>query len=795
MPKLQSNASIRIFYIGVTLAILIVAITASLAIRLFRQEADARIATTTQNMVLSLDQTLESILDSVDVALLASADEINRQLTAGQLAPKSVTQFLITQQKRLTHVSFIRATNEVGDVIYGPGVLTPPTSSSDRDHFMSLKSEPQTSPFVGAARVGRIDNQWHWVVARPIHKPDGSFGGVVFAGILVSEIDNMLAKLAMDRGGVATIRNADLGVITRYTFGSTNPIPYGDKRISKPFEDALKQNPNEGTYVSGGTSIDGIARTQSYRANSKYGVLVNVGIAGETVLAEWRKQAGIVILLALAFTVAALAFTWMILRAWHRTEQDFKAIREAEEKSRAIIEASPVPIAINDELGNIIFLNKAFIQRLGYTRDDIPTLADWWPRAYPDVTYRNWVLQSWQQSLDQAIRNKAPFEPLEVRVQCKDGGHRIMLVGAERMGASLVDTHLVTLYDITERHEVEVALRESQRELLEVQKLSHIGTWRWDIASDVHEWSAEVYAIFGRNPGSGRAVAPMIQQYYSAEGGESVRLAASTCAQDGTPFQCDAEIVRPDGTNHWILIFGEALRDGDGNIISLRGSIQDITERKRAEKILQASLKEKVALLNEVHHRVKNNLQVIASLLRLEAGRSGQPETKAVLGDMQGRIRSMALLHESLYRSGIFAQVDLAYYLNQLATQAFRSQINHGTQVRLQLDMTSIQISMDQATPCGLLVNELISNCFKHGFPEGSQGEIRVLLEPLLGSDQIRLCVSDTGVGLPSDFEARRAQSLGLQLVSDLTRQIGGTLTIGPGASFCVTFSAETLKN
>jgi len=219
----------------------------------------------------------------------------------------------------------------------------------------------------------------------------------------------------------------------------------------------------------------------------------------------------------------------------------------------------------------------------------------------------------------------------------------------------------------------------------------------------------------------------------------------------------------------------------------------NITQRKQADLALQSSLKEKVALLHEVHHRVKNNLQIITSLLRLETGRSDQPTTQAVLKDMQGRIYSMALLHESLYRADTFASVELGSYLRQLATQAFRSQSGLAGDVRLVLELAELHVGMDQATPCGLLVNELLSNCLKHGFVTGQAGQVTVGLQPSDRAGWWCLSVRDTGVGLPPDFEARRALSLGLQLVSDLARQLGGQLRIdpGPGAAFSVVFFVQ----
>jgi len=215
-----------------------------------------------------------------------------------------------------------------------------------------------------------------------------------------------------------------------------------------------------------------------------------------------------------------------------------------------------------------------------------------------------------------------------------------------------------------------------------------------------------------------------------------------------------------------------------------------ITARKQAEEGLRASLQEKEALLKEVHHRVKNNLQVMTSLLRLETSRTSEPGARRVLKDMQGRILSMALLHETLYRTGIFGRVDLANYLQQLAGQLFRAHNASSAQVSLALELSPVQADIDQAIPCGLIVNELLANSLKHAFVKGQTGEVRLRLQQD-AEGEVRLQVSDTGVGLPDDFEARRAGSLGLQLVSDLARQLGGRLEVGPrpGARFVVAFT------
>jgi two-component sensor histidine kinase len=246
-----------------------------------------------------------------------------------------------------------------------------------------------------------------------------------------------------------------------------------------------------------------------------------------------------------------------------------------------------------------------------------------------------------------------------------------------------------------------------------------------------------------------------------------------------------------DGTDKFVL--GSAtsvLKSADGIHLVV---LFDITAQVAAQAALSVSLLEKEALLKEVHHRVKNNLQVISSLLRLEAGRSSHPATKGVLREMQGRIRSMALLHETLYRSGNFAAVDLADYLRQLSTQLHRSLFDRPGSIQLHVKVESVPAAIDHVIPCGLIVNELVTNCVKHGFPEGRTGEIRIELQRVAGGAEVCLRVADTGVGLPENFDPAQLQSLGLQLVSDLAHQLSARLAIGPGpgAAFAITFTPD----
>jgi len=216
----------------------------------------------------------------------------------------------------------------------------------------------------------------------------------------------------------------------------------------------------------------------------------------------------------------------------------------------------------------------------------------------------------------------------------------------------------------------------------------------------------------------------------------------------------------------------------------------DITERKHAEEQIRASLAEKEVLLREVHHRVKNNLQVISSLISLQADSLTDERMRAVFNDVRDRVRTMALVHEKLYQTGNLAQLNFAEYAASLLQYLWRSHGPLAEKVQLCFLIAPIVLPIETAVPCGLILNELVGNALKHGFPNGSSGEVTVALEcnPATGTACLR--VRDNGVGLPAGRDWRQSGSLGLRLVHILAGQLRGTLETetGPGAKFKITF-------
>ena len=291
---------------------------------------------------------------------------------------------------------------------------------------------------------------------------------------------------------------------------------------------------------------------------------------------------------------------------------------------------------------------------------------------------------------------------------------------------------------------------------------------------------------------------------YSAEEitGRSVGLLLSADAGDSsTPFSMPFDVRldesigarreasgrRNDGSAFPVELNVGEVNFGERRIFTL--ILRDITERKREEEKLKASLREKEILLKEIHHRVKNNLQIISSLLNLQSAHIRDPRALEVFKEGQGRVRSMALIHEKLYQSDDLARVDFYEYISNLAAYLFRSyEVNSGA-VKLNVESEDVLLGVDTAIPCGLIINELVSNSLKHAFPGGGSGSINIRLWPA-DHERLTLAVSDDGVGLPPDFDVRNTPSLGLQLVNTLARQLGGEVevTSGAGAEFKITF-------
>jgi PAS domain S-box-containing protein len=244
--------------------------------------------------------------------------------------------------------------------------------------------------------------------------------------------------------------------------------------------------------------------------------------------------------------------------------------------------------------------------------------------------------------------------------------------------------------------------------------------------------------------------------------------------------------VRRDGSTIFVRESARIVCDGNNNVLYYDGTFEDITDRKQAEEQLRTSLKEKEVLLKETHHRVKNNLQVISSLLSLQADAIRDPQDLTLFKESQSRIKSMALIHEQLYRSPSLSAINFEEYVQMLSTELMRSYAREG--ITLELDIASVQFSLDSAIPCGLIINELLSNALKHAFPGGKQGFVRIQLKTN-PEGKFTLIVRDNGIGLLPGINLKNTSSLGFQLVATLTEQLQGEATIDRNGGTTISIS------
>lgn len=250
-----------------------------------------------------------------------------------------------------------------------------------------------------------------------------------------------------------------------------------------------------------------------------------------------------------------------------------------------------------------------------------------------------------------------------------------------------------------------------------------------------------------------------------------------------------------NGNIIWLEQRSIPVRDSNGNMTAIEAIARDVTDRKLLEERLdrrsleiRRSLVEKTALLKEVHHRVKNNLQVICSLLSMQISCADE-NASSPLNDAHSRVLSMSLIHELIYQSDTLADLNFGAYIEVLSSQLFNAYCVNPSRIHLELHVEPVSLNLDQSIPCGLVVNELLSNSLKHAFKDGREGIIRISLAQT-GSGDVSLSVADNGIGLPKDFRMAQSSTLGHQVVSTLIRQLGATLEVNGenGASFTFTW-------
>jgi PAS domain S-box-containing protein len=496
-----------------------------------------------------------------------------------------------------------------------------------------------------------------------------------------------------------------------------------------------------------------------------------------------------------------------------------KALRLSEERLSLSLEATSDGLWDWDLVADHVFWSPRAYEMLGYAPDEFAVnFAVWKDLLHPDdreATEKNVMTQ-----LHEGNRFTAEF-----RYRRKDGSW-IWILGRGRAVAwdtegnvtRMVGTHV----DLTEQKNAENALRDNQAQLATAMDIAGLVNWEFDVASGMFTFDDRFYALYettaDREGGNQMSAETYLREFVYPDDRPAVLAEIEKIITTKDPHyagRMEHRITPRDGSVRNIISQFAPIMDPDGNVIRTFGTNQDITDFKlmeseirslnivleqrvkertealvetnkrlneenaqriEAEGKLQASYDEKVMLLKEIHHRVKNNLQIIASLLNLQSRYITDQKTLAAIKESQNRVKAMALVHEKLYRSEDIAHISLRDYIRFLGTGLFQFYDAQIRGIQFRLEISDIDVNIDAAIPLGLIINELISNSLKYAFPEGRTGEVFISVKK--EGPSLNVLFHDTGIGIPEDLDWRDAPSLGLRLVITLVDQMDGTVEL-----------------
>ncbi len=385
---------------------------------------------------------------------------------------------------------------------------------------------------------------------------------------------------------------------------------------------------------------------------------------------------------------------------------------------------------------------------------------------------------------------------------------------------------VLTIRDITDRYRQDQALRQTQVQLeqqlvelkqaqAEIRRVEQVneelrlletvldivlaGYWDWDIINDREYMSPGLKRMFGYHNQELSNTTSAWKELVIPDDWEKVKTSFLNHinSHGDVPFFVEIRCRHRDGSLIWAICSGKVISwDKDQNPLRVIGCHLNITNQKQAEENLTKSLYEKETLLKEIHHRVKNNLLVVSSLLSWQGEDVHDTKLLQILTDSQQRIKAMALIHEKLYGSLDLSHINFGDYLESLTQEIISVMRKPTINIKLNYDLDPILLNIETATPCGLIFNELVANCMEHAFPSQQSGQLFVSLKQ--GPQQrITLTVKDDGIGLPTDLDIQQTTSLGWQLICLLTDQLEGELVVNrkSGTQVVITFQELSYPN
>lgn len=466
-----------------------------------------------------------------------------------------------------------------------------------------------------------------------------------------------------------------------------------------------------------------------------------------------------------------------------------KALQRSEQEYRGLFEGAHDAIVIFEPDTEIVLdVNQRACELYGYSRSEFVGMS-LHPLSHDSVKGREYVRKT--------LNNKR-LERMITTHYRKDGSAMLLEVNAAIVDYKGSTAILSIERDVTERQRMEQALKEQEEIYREAIAQADAVPYRSNY--NPHEYvflgdgirRLTGYGPHEMTPEVWRELVQEIVMHGTAEGKSRTEAKEMALRGEMKQWRSHNRIKDRDGNTRWVADTAIQLFDKNGVPVGSVGILQDITDSKRWEEQILASLHEKEVLLKEIHHRVKNNLQVVSSLLNLQATHLKDEHVKSIFKESQNRIRSMALVHEYLYRSTDLSRIKFSAYVSRFLSEIVRSYSATLGRVQLRTDVGDVMLDIGEAIPCGLIINELVSNSLKYAFPDRRKGEIVVRMRDA-GEGDWELVVGDDGVGLPEGFKLGETQTLGMQLVDSFVRQLRGTVSINgsTGTEFTIRFRSS----
>jgi len=446
-------------------------------------------------------------------------------------------------------------------------------------------------------------------------------------------------------------------------------------------------------------------------------------------------------------------------------ERAERALQESENKYKAIFENTGTVMIIIEDDTTISLANSKFGKLIGYDREEIEGKRSWTEFVVKEDL--EWMLE--QHKL-RRIDPSAAMKSYEFQMMDRNGNTKHILLNCDIIPGT--KKSVASMLDITERKQIEEDLRKSEEKYKTLAESSQDVIFVIDRNDKIEYVNSFAAKSLGRQPEEiiGRyrysffppAIADLQKQHLTKVFDTGVQSRnEGVIIVDGTKIWQDTELIPLKANNKTFAVLGIS---------------RDITERKRSEEMLRASLVEKELLLKEIHHRVKNNLGIISALLSLQSSYIADEDIIKVFRDGRDRIKSMALVHENLYRSKDFDNVDFDEYINQLVSYLSQSYGDLAGKISFKVHSENVYLNINTAIPCGMIINELVSNSIKHAFPDGRNGEICICLRS--ENDGFKLAVNDNGVGIKDGLNIKDPKTLGFRLIDALIKQIDGKMSI-----------------